>query len=357
MIHAIVLAAGESRRMGMPKPLLRFGPVTHGLDTSWFDASREGGANWAASAGQPSLRAQTIVKAPALGEATPPKGIQGQDAPVTHGRDAHATDGRDARGGHGQDARVTHGRDAHATDGRDARGGHGQDARATHGRDAHATEERDTSGTHGRDARATHGRDAHATEERDTSGTHGRDARAAAGEDTTFLEQIVSVLRRSEVGGITVVLGAQARRVRESTDLLGADIVVNEDYRQGQLSSLIAGLWRVPREADGILLCLVDNPLITPEIVNGVVAAFRETGRPIVVPVFQGRRGHPALFARAVFEELLNAPAAEGARHVVHANKDRVCEVDLREPGILARIDTPEDYRSHFGTEPRIIER
>jgi len=333
MIHAIVLAAGESRRMGMPKPLLRFGPVTHGLDTSWFDASREGGANWAASAGQPSLRAQTIVKAPALGEATPPKGIQGQDAPVTHGRDAHATDGRDARGGHGQDAR------------------------ATHGRDAHATEERDTSGTHGRDARATHGRDAHATEERDTSGTHGRDARAAAGEDTTFLEQIVSVLRRSEVGGITVVLGAQARRVRESTDLLGADIVVNEDYRQGQLSSLIAGLWRVPREADGILLCLVDNPLITPEIVNGVVAAFRETGRPIVVPVFQGRRGHPALFARAVFEELLNAPAAEGARHVVHANKDRVCEVDLREPGILARIDTPEDYRSHFGTEPRIIER
>jgi molybdenum cofactor cytidylyltransferase len=174
---------------------------------------------------------------------------------------------------------------------------------------------------------------------------------------TTFLEQIITVLRDTCVDGITVVLGAQAPKVRESADLSGVDIVVNEEYARGQLSSLIAGLRSVPPETEAIVLCLVDNPLITRETVNRVIQGFRETGKPIVVPLFQGRRGHPALFAGAMFEELLHAPAEEGARHVVRSHQDQVFEVDIPEPAVLARIDTPEDYLSHFGMPPRIIER
>jgi molybdenum cofactor cytidylyltransferase len=174
--------------------------------------------------------------------------------------------------------------------------------------------------------------------------------------DTSFLEQIVSVLQRSNVGRITVVLGSQAPRIRASTDLSSVDIIVNEDYRRGQLSSLMAGLKSLSPETDAILLCLVDNPFITRETANQVVEAFEETGKPIVVPVFDGHRGHPALFSRPMFDELLNAPPDEGARHVVHSNEDKVFEVDILDPGILARIDTPEDYLSHFGAAPRIIE-
>jgi molybdenum cofactor cytidylyltransferase len=173
--------------------------------------------------------------------------------------------------------------------------------------------------------------------------------------DTTFLEQVVSVLRRSEVDRVTVVLGSQAPTIRASTDLSGVEIIINEDYRRGQLSSLVAGLQSLPLEAEAILLCLVDSPFITVRSVDGVVGAFRVSGKPIAIPVFEGRRGHPALFARPMFDELLNAPAEKGARHVVHSNEDKVFEVDLPDPGILARIDTPEDYLSHFGTAPRII--
>ena len=172
---------------------------------------------------------------------------------------------------------------------------------------------------------------------------------------TSFLGQIISILRGADVDRITVVLGAQAQMVQESIDLSAVDVVVNEDYRRGQLSSLIGGLKIVPPQTDAILLCLADNPLITSETVNRVVGAFRETGSPIVVPVFNGRRGHPALFARPMFDELLNAPPEKGARHVVQSSEDKVFEVDVPEPGVLARIDTPEDYFSHFGTAPRII--
>ncbi len=175
--------------------------------------------------------------------------------------------------------------------------------------------------------------------------------------DTTFLEQIVSVLQSSEVGRITVVLGARAGMIQTSTDLSGVDVVLNKDYREGQLSSLIVGLKSLPPEAEAILLCLVDNPFITVESADGVVGAFRVTGKPIVVPVFEGRRGHPSLFARPMFDDLLNAPPEEGARYVVQSHRDQVFEVGIPEPFILTRIDTPEDYRSHFGMAPRIIEQ
>ncbi len=169
---------------------------------------------------------------------------------------------------------------------------------------------------------------------------------------TTFLERIVSVLRASDADRITVVLGAQAADIRATTDLSAVEVVMNEDYQRGQLSSLIAGLRSVPAEADAILLCLVDNPFLTAETVNRVIGAFRETQSPIVIPVFDKRRGHPALFSRTVFPDLLDAPPEEGARHVVHANADKVLEIDVPDSTIPVRIDTPEDYRLHFGVAP-----
>jgi molybdenum cofactor cytidylyltransferase len=170
--------------------------------------------------------------------------------------------------------------------------------------------------------------------------------------ETTFLEQIVRVLRESDVDKITVVLGAGADTIRRSVDLSGADVVVNKDYRKGQLSSLIAGLRSISSQTDAILVCLVDNPFITEAVVNTIVRKFKETQSPIVVPVFKRQRGHPTLFSRCLFKELLEAPEAEGARHVLYSHEDKVIEVEVDEPGVLIGIDTPEDYKTQFGTDP-----
>ncbi len=175
--------------------------------------------------------------------------------------------------------------------------------------------------------------------------------------ETTFLEQILSVLRHSDVDGSTVVLGARADMVRASADLSGVDVVVNEDYPEGQLSSLVKGLKSLPNDTDAMLLCLVDHPFITTEIIDRLTDAFRKAPRPIVLPVFNGRRGHPTLFAKALFSELVNAPRDKGARHVVSSNEDEVLEVDVFDRAVLTSIDTPQDYRSCFGTEPQIVSK
>ncbi|UCG46639.1 MAG: nucleotidyltransferase family protein [Phycisphaerales bacterium] len=171
-------------------------------------------------------------------------------------------------------------------------------------------------------------------------------------EDTTFLGHIVSVLGHCDVEATTVVLGAEAETIGASVDLSGVKVVINEDYRMGQLSSLIAGMSGMSPETEAIVLCLVDHPFVTVEVVNRIVSKFRETGSRIIVPVFHGERGHPTLFARALFEELLNAPQDEGARHVLYSNEQSVLELETSEKGILIGIDTPDDYELHFGTAP-----
>jgi molybdenum cofactor cytidylyltransferase len=170
--------------------------------------------------------------------------------------------------------------------------------------------------------------------------------------DQTFLEHIISVLKKSDVDRITVVLGAGADKIQQSTDLSGTNTVINKDYQKGQLSSLIAGIKENPEDTDAILLCLVDNPFITEEVINKIIRKFKETNSPIIVPVFKKERGHPTLFSKSLFNELLNAPQDKGARHVLYSNEDKVLELDVSERGILIGINTEDDYKLHFGINP-----
>jgi len=170
--------------------------------------------------------------------------------------------------------------------------------------------------------------------------------------DKTFLDQIISALRASDADRITVVLGAGAEMIKNSVDLSGTNIVINKDYKKGQLSSLAAAIKDTPQEMDAILVCLVDNPFITKEVINKIIAKFKETNNPIIVPVFNKQRGHPTLFSRSLFSELVNAPKEQGARYVLYSNAENVLELEISEDTILMGIDTPEDYRLRFGTNP-----
>ncbi len=170
--------------------------------------------------------------------------------------------------------------------------------------------------------------------------------------DTTFLGQIISVLDASSVDRTTVVLGAHRREIQDAVDLSAADVVINENYRDGQLSSLIAAIESLPEQTEAILMCLVDCPFITVEVVDRIIEKFRKTKSPIVAPAVDGRRGHPVLFSQSLFEALMNAPLDKGAREVVYSNEDKIAEVDISDNSILAGIDTPDDYRSWFGSDP-----
>jgi molybdenum cofactor cytidylyltransferase len=171
-----------------------------------------------------------------------------------------------------------------------------------------------------------------------------------------FIERIVTALKSSGVANIVVVLGHNADEMRRKIDDLPVTIVINPEYQKGQLSSLqtaIRYLETLPASDDleGILVHLVDHPYINPQLVKLMIERFEESGRLIVVPRFRGRRGHPVLFSRRLFPELLAAPMDQGAKTVVHAHQAETLEIETESEGVTIDIDTPEEYRKHVQGE------
>lgn len=169
----------------------------------------------------------------------------------------------------------------------------------------------------------------------------------------TFIERIVAALKQGGLERIVVVLGFNTEEMRRQIEQLPVEIVVNPDYKQGQLSSLQTAIRYLESDTncDGMLVHLVDHPYIDPQLVGVMVRQFSESKKLIVVPRHQGKRGHPVIFARALFAELLNAPMDQGAKAVVNAHRSETLEIDTEDVGITLDIDTPELYRRHVKGE------
>jgi molybdenum cofactor cytidylyltransferase len=123
----------------------------------------------------------------------------------------------------------------------------------------------------------------------------------------------------------------------------GVRAVTNPRATDEQVTSLRLGLAQLAnQEAEGVLVWPVDHALALATSGLAVLDAARRTSAPIVVPVYEGRRGHPVWFARETWRELMTV-ADGGARAVVHAYGARVHEVPVSDAGVLRDIDTPAD--------------
>ena len=157
----------------------------------------------------------------------------------------------------------------------------------------------------------------------------------------TFLENILSAIFRSPVEETRVVVGHHRNEI-EPHVTPPARLVFNPNYEQGMITSLQAGIRSLPPHTSGALLFLVDHPLVDFETIELLVTKIGPDR--IVLPTFQGRRGHPVLFGSAILQEILGLSSSQGANIVVHKDPDRIVEVSVNSPGILVDVDTPEDF-------------
>lgn len=166
-----------------------------------------------------------------------------------------------------------------------------------------------------------------------------------------FIARIVRSLAAAGLDDITVVTGTAHEGIVAA---LAADhppvvprIVRNPDPSRGQLSSLWVGMDAViGRDTEGLLMTLVDVPMVTVATIRAVVDGWRRTRAPIVRPAIGDRHGHPVIFDQAAFAALRAAPLDSGAKVVIDAYAERVLNVDVDDPDSLIDVDTPGDYQS-----------
>jgi len=182
-------------------------------------------------------------------------------------------------------------------------------------------------------------------------------ASAAATEGiTTFVEHLRSIAQHPRIGLRRVVLGAHAEEIRSRAQLAPADVVVNAEWASGQLSSIQAAIRSLPGGSaplttggtDGIMLFLVDQPLITAGLIGELVGQFYSSKKRIVIPTYNGKRGHPVIFASSLYDELLAAPEEQGARAVVWRHAKDVLEIPTDEEGVVLNLNDPETMKRVF---------
>jgi len=158
-----------------------------------------------------------------------------------------------------------------------------------------------------------------------------------------MIRRVCDAVAHSQSTGIVVVTGHEPDRVVAALDGLTVQRIHNPDYAEGLSTSLQAGIAALPADWDGVVICLGDMPRVRSDEIDRLIAAFNPVeGRAVCVPTHRGKRGNPVLWARAFFEEIGSVMGDVGARHLIGANAEAVCEVEMASDGVVTDIDTPD---------------
>jgi molybdenum cofactor cytidylyltransferase len=166
----------------------------------------------------------------------------------------------------------------------------------------------------------------------------------------SFVQHLVNATRHSRVGVTRIVLGAVAEEIEAKLGVDPTWLVVNRDWKRGQLSSIQAGIRSLPEKTQGMILCPVDHPLVSGNFISQLIKQFDSSEKLMAVPTFHGRRGHPVIFRASLYDELLAAPLDVGARHVVWAHAQDVVEVPTEEEGVVLNLNDPETLKKAMGS-------
>jgi molybdenum cofactor cytidylyltransferase len=165
-----------------------------------------------------------------------------------------------------------------------------------------------------------------------------------------MVARVVDNVLASHARPVVVVTGYEHERVEAA--LAGKPVLFAyaPDFAEGLSASLKAGLGAVPPEAEGVVVCLGDMPLVAGPMIDRMIAAFDpEEGRAIVMPTFRGKQGNPMLWAREFLAEMMAITGDVGARHLVGKHADRVAEVEMADDAVLRDFDTTDALKKAPG--------
>jgi molybdenum cofactor cytidylyltransferase len=168
----------------------------------------------------------------------------------------------------------------------------------------------------------------------------------------TFLEGIVHTMIRAGADEFLVVVGHKHERITAAVQLPEARFLVNDAWRNGQLSSLRTAVRALSPESEGMLFTPVDHPLVSLSTYRMLIERWMVDRDSLVIPRYKGRKGHPAIFPARLYGALLHDELQGGARDLIYGEMESVMFVPVQDPGVINDIDTPEDYRRLIGELP-----
>lgn len=170
--------------------------------------------------------------------------------------------------------------------------------------------------------------------------------------DKPLIARLVDTLLASKIDEVIVVLGHEIEKVRAELQGKPIRLVHNPDYREGLSTSVRTGVDAVSPDADGIMICLADQPLLEPADVNQIVAAFadaKKVNKSIVVPFFKGERGNPVILDASLRVAILGIVGDVGCKGVIKRYPEKVYALEMQNDHVVRDVDDVKAYERLVG--------
>jgi molybdenum cofactor cytidylyltransferase len=160
----------------------------------------------------------------------------------------------------------------------------------------------------------------------------------------TIIEKVIDNIIEAGISDILVVTGSDRDAVESACNSKPVVICYNPHYEEGMHSSVVCGFSYLPENARAVMVFLGDQPFIPAVVIQTVIFTWRQSGKGIIIPTYQGKRGHPTLFDFRMREEILQLDPKRGLRSVIMKFPEEISEAEVNFPHILKDIDTKIDY-------------
>ena len=164
--------------------------------------------------------------------------------------------------------------------------------------------------------------------------------------NSTLVGSVVEALRGGGVSTIVLVTSPGDEDLRAWAREAGVRTAVNPDPGRGMLSSIREGLAALGGTGEILLVSPADLPALRSETVAALVQRMEETGAPLAVPVYRGKRGHPLAIAPALIPEIETLDPDVGLKQLRDRHEDLLLEMEVEDPGVVLDVDTPEEYEN-----------
>ncbi len=165
--------------------------------------------------------------------------------------------------------------------------------------------------------------------------------------EKTVIETVLDNFLKVNLYEIIVVLGYQASRIIEIISRYSVKIVTNEIYKDGMLSSIQKGIEATDEKTEAYMIALADQPFIHSSLIESLLKKCENNG--IIIPSYNGRRGHPIIIPAKYRDEIFGLDANIGLRQLIQNHEDEIIYVDVSSDDVIRDMDFPEDYKREIG--------
>ncbi|MCD6385162.1 nucleotidyltransferase family protein [Candidatus Sumerlaeota bacterium] len=162
----------------------------------------------------------------------------------------------------------------------------------------------------------------------------------------TFVEEIYEHLRSIGLSKIAVVTTTAQHKALTQLYLPDAEVIINFTPQHGQFSSVRLAVITTEDYVKALLIVPVDHPAVRPETYSALIHHWSATSRnKIVIPAYNGQRGHPIILPRWLFSKIKSAPFNITLRDIIKETKENIDILQVSDPGVILNVNTPEDYQ------------